>query len=91
MAKKTISMMATVGAGLLSTKTVGEKPSVFKTKEVALLLDRQLPSKMGNKKLGEGDSEVALPSAGTLFGDSANMPVVDAQVRVMGGLFHLCL
>lgn len=80
MAQQTLKMMDTVGGSLLATKAVGEKPSVFKTNDIALLLDRQLPSKMGDKKLGEGDSEVALPSAGTLFGDASDMPAVDSQV-----------
>lgn len=82
MAQKTLNMMGTVSGSLLSTKTVGEQPSVFKTKDVALLLDRQMPSKMSNKKLGEGDNEVALPSAATLFGDKGDMPAVDSQVNM---------
>jgi hypothetical protein len=81
MAEKTLQLMNVVGGSLLATKRVGEKPSVFKTKNMAMLLDRQVASKMGNKKLGEGESEVALPSVGTLFGNSSeDMPVVDSQV-----------
>ncbi|XP_031571396.1 uncharacterized protein LOC116305596 isoform X3 [Actinia tenebrosa] len=81
MSEKTLQLMEVVGGSLLSTKTVGEKPSVFKTKNMALLLDRQMASKMGNKKLGEGDSEVALPSADTLFGNNSdNMAAIDSQM-----------
>ena len=75
--------MDKVGSSLLGTKSVGEKPSVFKTKSLAMMLDRQVPAKIGGKKLGdgEGDSGVALPSASTLFGDSAgSLPSVDSQV-----------
>ena len=46
-------------------------------------LDRQVPSKIGGKKLSdeEGDQGVALPSAATLFGDEAvSLPSVDSQV-----------
>lgn len=76
--------MDKVGSSLLGTKTVGEKPSVFKTKSLAMMLDRQVPSKIGGKKLGDGDGDggVALPSASTLFGDKAgNLPSVDSQVK----------
>lgn len=82
-AEKTLKLMDKVGSSLLGTKTVGEKPSVFKTKSLAMMLDRQVPSKIGGKKLGdgEGDGGVALPSASTLFGDNAgSLPSVDSQV-----------
>lgn len=75
--------MDKVGSSLLGTKTVGEKPSVFKSKSLKMMLDRQVPSKIGGKKLEEGESGVALPSAATLFGDSAeSLPSVDSQVIV---------
>lgn len=48
-----------------------------------MMLDRQVPSKIGGKKLGdgEGDGGVALPSASTLFGDKAgSLPSVDSQM-----------
>ncbi|XP_078349560.1 polycystin-1-like protein 2 isoform X5 [Oculina patagonica] len=82
-AEKTLKLMDKVGSSLLGTKSVGEKPSVFKTKSLAMMLDRQVPSKIGGKKLGdgEGDGGVALPSAATLFGDNAgNLPSVDSQM-----------
>lgn len=83
-AEKSLKLMDKVGSSLLGTKTVGEKPSVFKTKSLAMMLDRQVPSKIGGKKLsdGEGEGGVALPSASTLFGDNAeSLPSVDSQVR----------
>lgn len=83
-AEKTLKLMDKVGSSLLGTKAVGEKPSVFKTKSLAMMLDRQVPSKIGGKKLsdGEGDGGVALPSASTLFGDKVgNLPSVDSQVK----------
>ena len=84
MAQKTLHLMDKVGSSLLGTKTVGEEPSVFTTKSLAMMLDRQVPSKIGGKKLsyGEGDGGVALPSADTLFGDNAgSLPSVDSQVK----------
>ena len=83
-AEKTLKLMDKVGSSLLGTKAVGEKPSVFKTKSLAMMLDRQVPSKIGGKKLGDkdGDGGVALPSASTLFGDKTrNLPSVDSQVK----------
>lgn len=83
LAEKTVHLLDNVGSSLLATKTVGEKPTVMKTKNLALVLDRQLPDKMGGKTLGEGDSAVSLPSSDTLFGDTAsNLPAVDSQVAV---------
>lgn len=73
-----------MGSSLLATKTVGEKPTVMKTNSLAMVLDRQLPDKMGGKTLGEGDSAVTLPSAATLFGSSSgDLPAVDSQVTIL--------
>lgn len=86
MAEKTLKLMDKVGSSLLGTKVVGEKPSVFSTKSLNMTLDRQVPSKIGNKKLsdGQGDGGVELPSAATLFGDKAShLPSVDSQVLIM--------
>lgn len=71
-----------VGSSLLAIKAVGEKPSVFTTEYLKMILDRQTPEKVGGKKLGEGgEGEVGLPSTGTLFGSSAaDLHVVDLQV-----------
>ena len=60
----------------------GEKPSVFYTDKLSVMLDRQTPAKMSGKTLGEGEQKVSLPSAKTLFGARAsNLKSVDAQVR----------
>ena len=85
--------MDKVASSLLATKTVGEKPSVFKTKSIALTLDRQVPSKIGGKTLGNDDSEsarVALPQAATLFGQkAASLPLVDSLVSAIISGFSL--
>ena len=73
-----------MGNSLLATKTVGEKPSVFKTKSIEILLDRQLSSNMGGKRLGEGSSGISLPSASSLFTEhsQSSSQAVDSQVSV---------
>ena len=82
MAKKTLHLIDKLGASLLATKVIGEKPSIYQTDELAVILDRTTPAKMSEKTLGEGREKVALPSAQTLFGpDSESLPSVDAQVR----------
>ena len=80
MAKKTLDLLDNVGSSLLATKTVGEKPSIMKAKGLVIVLDRQLPDKMGGKSFGQGENSVALPSADTLFGGKPDLPAVDSQV-----------
>ena len=78
-----MNLVSKVGDSLLATKAVGEKPTVFKTKSLDVLLDRQRASDMGGKKLGEGPSGVALPSATSLFSglEGEGTPeAVDSQV-----------
>ena len=79
-----------MGDSLLATKVVGEKPTVFKTKSLEVLLDRQRSSDMGGKKLGDGPSGVALPSADSLFsGQGKNPPdAVDSQVDYTTYILH---
>ena len=70
----------------MSTKAVGEKPSTFKTKSMAILLEKQLPSKMGGKNLGQENSTVSLPSASALFnGKSGMTSAVDSKVSSKKG------
>lgn len=77
-----MTLVSKVGDSLLATKAIGEKPTVFKTKSLDVLLDRQRGSDIGGKKLGEGTSGVALPSASSLFsGQEGGAPeAVDSQV-----------
>jgi len=81
-AQNALNLVTQVGDSLLATKAVGEKPTVFKTKSLEVLLDRQRSADMGGKKLGEGPSGVALPSANSLFsGQGQETPeAVDSQV-----------
>lgn len=81
-AKNAVNLVSKVGDSLLATKAVGEKPTTFKTKSLDVLLDRQRSSDMGGKKLGDGPSGVALPSASSLFSGQGDGPpeAVDSQV-----------
>ena len=79
-AQNALNLVSQVGDSLLSTKAVGEEPTVFKTKSLEVLLDRQRSSDMGGKKLGEGSSGVALPSGSTLFSNNQVPEAVDSQV-----------
>ena len=81
-AQNALNLVSQVGDSLLSTKAVGEKPTVFKTKSLEVLLDRQRSSDMGGKKLGEGSSGVALPSGSSLFSNNEQSApeAVDSQV-----------
>lgn len=78
-AQNALNLVSKVGDSLLSTKAVGEKPTVFKTKSMGVVLDRQRSSDMGGKKLGEGSNGVALPSVDSLFGNNGP-DAVDSQV-----------
>lgn len=81
-AQNALNLVSQVGDSLLSTKAVGEEPTVFKTKSLEVLLDRQRSSDMGGKKLGEGSSGVALPSGNSLFSNNEQSApeAVDSQV-----------
>ena len=73
--------MSRVAGSLLSTKDIGGEPTEFKTKSLKVLLDRQKSSNMGGKKLGQGPSGVALPSADSLFSGGKPPENIDSQVN----------
>lgn len=78
---RTLQLIDDLGSTLLTTKVVGERPSVFNTTKLNMILDRQIPAKMSRKIYGKGIEKVALPSTETLFGqDSGDLQSVDAQV-----------
>ena len=90
-AQNALNLVSQVGDSLLSTKAVGEKPTVFKTKSLEVLLDRQRSSDMGGKKLGEGSSGVALPSGNSLFSNNEQSApeAVDSQVWYTSVCFEI--
>ena len=78
---RTLQLIDDLGSTLLTTKVVGERPSVFTTTTLNMILDRQTPAKMSRKIYGDGIEKVALPSTETLFGkNSGDLQSVDAQV-----------
>ena len=80
--KKVLNLINQLGTTLLATKVVDEKPSVYHTDKLEMILDRQRPAKISGKTLGKSREKVTLPSAEDLFGpDSTHLPSVDAQVR----------
>ncbi|XP_068684513.1 polycystin-1-like protein 2 [Montipora foliosa] len=78
-----VNLVSKVGDSLLGTKEVGEKPTVFKTKSLDVLLDRQRSSDMGGKKLGDGPSGVALPSGSSLFAGQGDGPPEDVDSQML--------
>lgn len=86
MVEKIFELMDKVGLSLLGIKIVGEKLSVFKSKFLKMMLDRQVLLKIGGKKFddGEGESGVVLFLVVILFGDSVeSFFFVDLQVIVI--------
>ena len=65
------------------TKELYEKPSVLKTKSLSMVLDRQVPSRIGNKALEYQGSKVTLPATRELIGrDGENKQYLSTQVRL---------
>ncbi|CAH3172071.1 unnamed protein product, partial [Porites evermanni] len=79
-ARSSLNLVSRVAGSLLSTKDIGGEPTEFKTKSLKVLLDRQKSSNMGGKKLGQGPSGVALPSADSLFSGGKPPENIDSQV-----------
>lgn len=82
--EKLVALIGHLGTILISTKVVGGlEPSVFKTKELSLVLDRQTPSMLARKHLqwNGGSSGVFFPSRKVLTQNSPlPLNLLDAQV-----------
>ncbi|KAL9989666.1 hypothetical protein ACROYT_G004234 [Oculina patagonica] len=82
--EKLVALIGQLGTTLISTKVVGElEPSVFKTKGLSLVLDRQTPSILARKHLqwNGGSSGVFFPSKEVLTQNSTfPLHFLDAQV-----------
>ena len=58
-----------------------ERPSVLQTRSLSMVLDRQVPSRIGNKALEYHGSKVTLPSTQELIGDDGkNKEYISTQV-----------
>jgi len=94
MIEQSVALMDKLGTALLSTKVVGEaEPSVFKTEELSMVLDRQTPSVLVRKLLQvpDGHSGISFPSQKVL---TKNFPVpvhsLDVQVSDQCCHFWFC-
>ena len=67
--KKILRLVNRVGNNVEDTKELYERPSVLKTKSLSMVLDRQVPSRIGDKALEYQGSQVTLPSTQELIGD----------------------
>ena len=55
-----------------NTKELYEKPSTLKAKSLFMVIDRQVPSRIGDRPLGAFGSKVTLPSTHELIGSDGN-------------------
>lgn len=79
---KTINLVDKVGDSLVKTKKLYEKPTVFKTKSMTMVLDRQKPDLIGDKTIQDGDTKIVLPSTDSLIKDQASKDnFLSSQVR----------
>ena len=94
MIEESVALMDKLGTALLSTKVVGESvPSVFKTEELSMVLDRQTPSALARKVLQVTDDQsgIAFPSRKVLLKNFTE-PVhsLDVQVTDQESHFWFC-
>lgn len=66
MVSKTINLVDKVADSLVKTKKLYEIPTVFKTKSISMILDRQRPDLIGGKAIQDGDTRIVLPSSDSL-------------------------
>lgn len=64
--------MNRVGSNVEAIKELYEKPSVLKTRTLSMVVDRQIPSRIGGKALEDESSKVVIPSIEQLVGDGGN-------------------
>ena len=80
--KKILCLVNRVGNIVGHTKKLYERPSVLKTRSLSMVLDRQVPSRIGNKSLEYQGSKVTLPSTQELIGDNDKNKTYLTQVRL---------
>ena len=77
-----------MGTNVENTKELYERPSVLKTKSLSMVIDRQVPSRIGNKALEDQGSKVTLPSTQELIGGNGkHRKYLSSQVSLL--LFFL--
>ena len=91
MIEESVALMDKLGTALLSTKVVGEsEPTVFKTEELSMVLDRQTLSVLARKRLQgkDGRSGISFPSRKVLI-KNVPVPVHSLDVQVNDQWYHL--
>ncbi|KXJ28705.1 Polycystic kidney disease protein 1-like 2 [Exaiptasia diaphana] len=79
-AKQSTKLVHKMTKSLLNFKVAGEAPTVIKSPSMSIVVSRQQPSQMGNKTLGDGESQVDMPPSDEIFGDTMkNSSFVDAE------------
>ena len=83
MVQKGVQLIDQVGSSLLQTKELYEKPSVFKTKSMSMVIDRQKPARMGGKTIKDRDMMISLPGIEELLRgkDGAKESYLSTQVQ----------
>lgn len=88
--KRILRLVNRVGNDVDHTKELYERPSVLKTRSLSMVLDRQVPSRIGNKTLEYLGSRVTLPSTKELLGEDAKKrEYLSTQVRLAVTFFSL--
>jgi len=73
-----------VGTNVENIKELHERPSVLKTRSLSMVIDRQVPSKIGDKALEDEGSKVTLPSTQELIGsDGKDRKYLSSQVSLL--------
>lgn len=91
-AKQSAKIVHKLSKNLLNFKVPGEAPTVIKSPSMSIVVSREQPSQMGNKSLGDGDSEIEMPPSDEIFGDTMkNSSFVDAEVNKYIGIEALHL
>ena len=100
MIEESVALMDKLGSALLSTKFVGEsEPSVFKTEELSMVLDRQTPSVLVRKlfQVTGGHGGISFPSRKALIKnfpfplDSLDVQVSDQRCHVLNTSICQCI
>lgn len=83
MVQQAAELIDQVGSSLAQTKELYEKPSVFTTKSISMVIDRQKPDLIGGKTLEENGMMISLPGAEELLKgeDAGKEDHLSTQVR----------
>lgn len=82
--KQILGLVNRVGTNVEKNKELYEKPSILKAKSLFMVIDRQVPSRIGDRPLGALGSKVTLPSTQELIGGNSNdINYLSSQVSLL--------